>query len=93
MSHSFINPLAPRGHNIVNAASSIKEWTRAALSLDDSDIVSVNELACHLPGCPPKEAVILVMSGSGSVRKISIHKAIVDVRACDLCAALEVSQP
>ncbi|MAU21649.1 MAG: hypothetical protein CMH13_14120 [Martelella sp.] len=70
-----MNPLAPKRPNVVESARRIKSWTRACLKIDDATIVSVNELACHLPGCPPKETVILVMTGPNDTRQFSIHKA------------------
>tara|TARA_B100001778_G_scaffold330561_1_gene333259 strand:+ start:2269 stop:2556 length:288 start_codon:yes stop_codon:yes gene_type:complete len=75
LSSAFVNPLAPKRPNVVESARRIKSWTRACLKIDDATIVSVNELACHLPGCPPKETVILVMTGPNDTRQFSIHKA------------------
>ncbi|MCD1635367.1 hypothetical protein K7H91_16480 [Martelella mediterranea] len=74
-----MNPLARKQPGVIEAARRIKSWTRDLLAIDDATIVSVNELACHLPGCPPRETVILVMAGPNDTRQFSIHKAMADV--------------
>ena len=61
MSRAFVNPLARGTAGVVDRARAIKQWTRDRLALPDEAVVSVNELACHLPGCLPKETVVLVM--------------------------------
>ncbi len=55
--------------------------------LQDNAIVSVNELACHLPGCPPKETVVLVMQGPGPTMQASIHKPMKDIVVEDIASA------
>lgn len=86
MSPSFINPLQRRAPALVEQARAIKQWTRACLDLAEETVVSVNELACHLPGCPPKETVILVMHAERTVQA-SIHKALIEVAEVDIVAA------
>ena len=86
MSAPFVNPLQRRAPGLVEQARAIKQWTRACLDLAEETVVSVNELACHLPGCPPKETVILVMNASKTVQA-SIHKALMDVAEADVVAA------
>jgi hypothetical protein len=78
MSEVFINPLARNGPSIISSARAIKSWAREVLTLPDEAVVSVSELACHVPGCPPRETVILVMQ-SGETVQVSIHKAMKDV--------------
>ncbi|AJY45086.1 hypothetical protein [Martelella endophytica] len=84
MSSAFVNPLAPKKPDVIESARRIKSWTRTCLKIDDATIVSVNELACHLPGCPPKETVILVMAGPNDTGQFSIHKAMADVTLEDV---------
>lgn len=86
MTPAFINPLQRRAPGLVEQARAIKQWTRACLDLAEETVVSVNELACHLPGCPPKETVILVMNASKTVQA-SIHKALMEVAEADIVAA------
>lgn len=86
MSRAFVNPLARGATGVINRARAIKQWTREQLALPDDVVVSVNELACHLPGCPPKETVVLVMC-DGQTTQTSIHKAIEHVTEEDIAAA------
>jgi len=86
MSAAFINPLQRRSSGLVGQVRAIKHWTRTCLGLAEETVVSVNELACHLPGCPPKETVILVMNAQMTIQA-SIHKALTDVVEADIVAA------
>lgn len=88
MSGDFVNPLARGMPGPVNKARQIKDWTREILALPDEAVVSVNELACSLPDCPPKETVILVMVPSVPTRHASLHMPLRDVRREDLTVAL-----
>jgi hypothetical protein len=56
------------------------------LALAEEAVVSVNEIACHLPGCPPKETVVLVMQG-GQTLQTSIHKAMQQFTEDDVAVA------
>ncbi|WEX90094.1 hypothetical protein PZN02_005448 [Sinorhizobium garamanticum] len=91
MSGAFVNPLARGMPGVVRKARQIKDWTRNALSLTDEGVVSVNELSCHLPGCPPKETAILVMQ-QGETRQVSIHKAMSEVTKDDVEYAFAASE-
>lgn len=90
MSGAFVNPLARGGPSVVSSARSIKLWVREVLTMPDDAVVSVSELACHAPGCPPKETVILVMHGTETVQ-ISIHKAMKDVTDDDVAHAFSAA--
>ena len=83
MSGTFINPLSRSSPGVVGRAREIKAWTREAFLLSDNAVVSVNELSCHVPGCPPKETVVLMMHEEQTVQ-ISIHKAMHDVTKQDI---------
>lgn len=87
MSSAFNNPLGRRQHGIVSKAREIKGWTRQLLSLPDDAVVSVNELSCSLPDCPPRETIVLVMH-DGETRQISMHMAMVDLTKEVFAAAL-----
>jgi hypothetical protein len=80
---AFVNPLQRRPTGLADHARQIKQWVRSALSLPDGAAVSVNELACHIPGCPPKETVILVMDAT-AIRQASLHKPLSDITAEDI---------
>lgn len=90
MSQAFVNPLARNGPSVINSARAIKFWARKLLSLPDEAVVSVSELACHVPGCPPKETVILVMQGTETVEG-SIHKPMKDVTEDDVAHAFSTA--
>ena len=89
MSSAFANPLARGTASVIDKARAIKRWTRERLALPDEAVVSVNELACHLPGCPPRETVVLVMQ-DGRTTQASIHKAIQEVTEDDVVDAFRL---
>lgn len=86
MSGAFVNPLARNAPSIITRARAIKSWARTLLTLPEEAVVSVSELACHVPGCPPREIVILVMQ-NGETVQVSIHKRMEDVTEDDLIQA------
>ena len=90
MSETFVNPLARNGPSVINSARAIKSWMHTLLSLSEDAVVSVSELACHVPGCPPKETVILVMQGTETVQ-VSIHKPMTDVTEDDVAHAFSAA--
>ncbi len=87
------NPLARSGSAIVSKARLLKHWTRELLVLREDEIVSVNEIACVQPDCPPKETVILVLSASGKTRQFSIHQALLDIERDDIVRAVAANPP
>jgi hypothetical protein len=89
MTGASANPLARGASGVVAKARAIKEWTRAIGALPDDAVVSVSELSCTLPGCPPRETVILVMHG-GKTHQASIHKTMLEVTKDDVELALSV---
>lgn len=86
------NPLARSGSAIVSQARLLKQWTRELLCLGERDIVSVCELSCALPDCPPKETVIVILSASGQTRQLSVHKALTAVSRADILQAIKPEQ-
>ncbi len=82
------NPLARKGSAIISQARLLKQWSRDLLHLHAEDIVTVSELSCALPDCPPRETVIVVLSASGDIRQISIHKALLEVDHDDIVCAI-----
>jgi hypothetical protein len=60
-------------------ASTLKEWTREALSLPEDAVILATELRCTEPGCPPIETVIAVMRVGNSRQQFKVHKPIADV--------------
>ena len=72
-------------------AALVKGWVIDRLRLSDADLVSVAELACHEPGCPPIETVVTVHKSDGHRSTWRLHKPLSEVTAPDI-AALE-AQP
>ena len=63
----------------------IGEWVRANFRLGESDTISVNEVECQLPGCPPLETVIVFWTRDGASRHhYKVFKKAVEVVADDL---------
>ena len=54
------------------------------LKLPESTMLSIAELNCHEPNCPPKETVITTRAMNGSVESWRIAKSITDINLEDL---------
>lgn len=75
------------------ATARLKSAVTDALALTDADTVLVTELACHEPGCPPRETVVAVMRQGRPTETWKFHKAAADLDSGELCAALNASVP
>ena len=64
----------------------LKGWVYQALSLDESIPVSVSQLTCTEPGCPPLETVIAVMSQPPKTFKI--HRPAAEISQVDVVQML-----
>ena len=69
-------------------AAQVKDWASQHLELTEADLVSVAELACHEPGCPPVETVVTVHGSDGERRTWHIHIPLSDINQADIEAAL-----
>ena len=69
----------------------VKTLVSEQLDLTEDDLVTVAELACHEPGCPPVETVIAVHAGDGSRRVWKVHKAMADIEEADVQQVLAAS--
>ena len=69
-------------------AGAVKGWVTECLSLAEADLVSVAELACHEPGCPPIETVVTVHASDGQRRQWHVHKPLSEVEKTDIVTAL-----
>lgn len=65
----------------------LKAWIYETLSLDESVPVSVSQLTCTEPGCPPLETVIAVMTQPPQTYKI--HQPAVEITQDNLVQALK----
>ncbi|MEM7649736.1 MAG: hypothetical protein AAF283_11180 [Cyanobacteria bacterium P01_A01_bin.70] len=48
----------------------LKAWVHEALALPEDVPISISQLQCHEPGCPPIETVVAVMSQPPQTFKI-----------------------
>ncbi|MCG8359206.1 MAG: hypothetical protein MI920_26885 [Kiloniellales bacterium] len=69
-------------------ASEVKAWVSEQLALGEDDLVTVAELACHEPGCPPFETVLTVHGPDSHRRTWHIHKPLSEVDIADIVAAM-----
>lgn len=44
---------------LAGALERVREWTRTRFALPPEAAISVSEVACRLPGCPPLETVVV----------------------------------
>ena len=52
--------------------------------LPESTIISIAELACHEPGCPPIETIITARAENGSVQNWRVGRSIDKIEESDL---------
>ncbi|MDV3352191.1 hypothetical protein D0962_02590 [Leptolyngbyaceae cyanobacterium CCMR0082] len=64
------------------ALQQIKTWVYDLLKLDPDIGISVSQLQCKEPDCPPIETVITILSQPAQQYKI--HKALDDIELDDL---------
>lgn len=72
---SRIGPFGVRAPGRDGRAAEIKGWAARAFGLDEGTTVTVAELRCTEPGCPPVETVIGILGG-GEARRFKLHKPI-----------------
>jgi hypothetical protein len=61
----------------------IKSWVYRILGVDTGIPISISQIACKEPGCPPIETVIAVMTHL--VQQYKIHKAVNEIDEVDIC--------
>ena len=69
-------------------ASQVKAWVSQHLALTEADLVTVAELACHEPGCPPIETVVTVHEPEGQQRSWHIHRPLAEIDQAAIFTAL-----
>ncbi|MEM1073163.1 MAG: hypothetical protein AAF665_16990 [Pseudomonadota bacterium] len=62
-----------------SAIERVKEMFAEVFELPEETFLSVAELRCHEPGCPPIETVVTARSTDGMVNDWRVHKRINDV--------------
>lgn len=67
-----------------NAVRNLKKIVAEQFELPDDTALSVAELNCHEPGCPPTETVITARSPDGTTTDWRVAKAIADIQETDI---------
>jgi len=62
----------------------IKDWAYDCLPISEQATISVMELECHEPECPPLETVVAAMEQGKETRQWKFHKPIPEVTREDL---------
>ena len=68
--------------------SALRQIVREELDLGEDDTITVSEMACTKPGCPPMETVISIFPPDEETYSIRVCKAIADVEPMDVLTAL-----
>lgn len=69
-------------------AAELKGWVAARLDLAADHIMTVAQLACLEPGCPPLETVVRIDQRGKPMIIIRVPKALADVTDEDIAAAI-----
>ena len=67
---------------------SIKSWVYQILEINMDIPISINQLQCHEPDCPPIETVIAIMDNPP--KQYKIHKAASEITESDIAALIAV---
>jgi hypothetical protein len=67
-----------------DALARVREWTRARFALDADAAILVAEVACGLPGCPPRETVVAFWTADAQRHHFKVFKEVADVVEDDL---------
>jgi len=79
-------PLGNRSRS-PDIARQLKIWVAQHFDVGEDGFVSVMELKCSVPDCPPAETVLLAFRGDGATFEGRVHAALQDVRETDIIVA------
>ena len=79
-----MNGMFNRKRPEANAVRNLKKIVVEQFELPDDTTLSVAELNCHEPGCPPTETVIIARSPDGTTNDWRVAKAIADIQETDI---------
>ena len=68
----------------------VKDWLYEVLQIDRHTIISMSQLQCNDPNCPPLQTAIAIMTIPHRV--IRIHKAIPDITLADVVQAIAIQK-
>jgi nitrate reductase delta subunit len=74
---------APSGEQAA-AIERVAGWTRERFKLTAADVVTVAEVACALPGCPPLETVVAFWTGPDKRHHFKLFKPVAEIAYDDL---------
>ena len=66
----------------------VKGWISEHFCLTEDDLVTLAELTCHEPGCPPVETVLTVHQADGRRQSWRVHKLLSEILEADIKAVL-----
>lgn len=75
----MIGPFGARSTSDAGRGARIKGWAARAFGLEDGTPMTVAELRCMEPGCPPVETVIAILGTPGPPRQYKVHKPMSEV--------------
>ncbi len=62
-----------------SAAARVRAWVERVLGDPDDVTVSITQLSCREPGCPPLETCIGLLRHHGPSTAVTIHRAVADL--------------
>jgi hypothetical protein len=88
----MINLFAPQKPPVTAEQSQqIKDWLYEILQVDRATIISLSQLQCSEPNCPPIQTAIAIMLTPPLI--IRIHKVTADINYTDVCIAIDLKNP
>lgn len=76
--------LDPRPRTDPAAIARLKAWARELWDVPPDGSVTVAELRCAEPGCPPLETVVVVSPRPGETFQRKVHRPAAEVTRADL---------
>lgn len=65
-------------------AARVARLVRNGLALPLDTVVSISEIMCQVPGCPPIETLALMWDRDGAPYRLRVFRPLADVRAEDV---------
>ncbi|TGD62108.1 hypothetical protein EYC08_16970 [Tabrizicola sp. WMC-M-20] len=65
-------------------AARVARVLRDGLALPPDTVVSVSEIMCQVPGCPPIETLALIWDRDGVAYRLRVFRPLAEVRAEDV---------
>ncbi len=67
-----------------SATQNLKNLIIEKFRLNEDTTVSIAELSCHEPNCPPKETIITIHKAKGITSNLRIHKPLNQIKREDV---------